>query len=101
MPHGRNDRPASQADSSGASGRGAARRSIWHRGPKRGMADMRAALYVRLSRDRDGLSTGPDRQLADCRTMAAARVWDVVGEFVDRDVSAYNPHTPRPAYEAM
>ena len=33
--------------------------------------------------------------------MAAARVWDVVGEFVDRDVSAYNPHIPRPAYEAM
>ena len=62
---------------------------------------MRAALYVRLSRDRDGLSTGPDRQLADCRAMAAARVWDVVGEFVDRDVSAYNPHIARPAYEAM
>ncbi len=33
--------------------------------------------------------------------MAAARVWDVVSEFVDRDVSAYNPHIPRPAYEAM
>ncbi len=62
---------------------------------------MRAALYARLSRDRDGLSTGPDRQLADCRAMAAARGWDVVGEFVDRDVSAYDRHTLRPAYEAM
>ena len=62
---------------------------------------MRAALYVRLSRDRDGLSTGPDRQLADCRAMAAARVWDVVGEFVERDVSAFKRQTPRPAYEAM
>lgn len=62
---------------------------------------MRAALYVRLSRDRDGLSTGPDRQLADCRAMAVARVWDVVGEYVERDVSAFKRQTPRPAYEAM
>lgn len=61
---------------------------------------MRAALYARLSRDRDGLSTGPDRQLADCRALAAARGWQVVGEFVDRDVSARS-QTPRPAYEAM
>ena len=62
---------------------------------------MRAALYARLSRDRDGASTGPDRQLADCRAMAAARGWEVVGDYVDRDVSAYNPHVQRPAYEAM
>lgn len=33
--------------------------------------------------------------------MAVARGWEVVGEFVDRDVSAYTPRTPRPAYEEM
>lgn len=62
---------------------------------------MRAVLYARLSRDPDGLSTGPDRQLADCRSLAAARGWDVVGEYVERDVSAFKRQTPRPAYEAM
>jgi len=62
---------------------------------------MRAALYARLSRDRDGLSTGPDRQIADCRTLVASRGWEISGEFVDRDVSAYNPHIPRPGFEAM
>jgi DNA invertase Pin-like site-specific DNA recombinase len=60
-----------------------------------------AAIYARLSRDRDGTSTGTDRQLADCRALAKAKGWDVVGEYVERDVSAYTPKTPRPRYDAM
>ncbi len=62
---------------------------------------MRAALYARLSRDRDGTSTGTDRQLADCRRLAAAKGWEIGAEYVERDVSAYSARTPRPAYEAM
>ena len=62
---------------------------------------MKAALYARLSRDRNGDSTGTDRQLADCRALAASKGWEIAGEFVERDVSAFTARTPRPAYDAM
>ena len=61
----------------------------------------RAALYARLSRDRTGEETATLRQLEDCRAFAAARGWEVVGEFTDADVSAYKRNVARPGYEAM
>jgi len=60
-----------------------------------------AALYARLSRDRSGEETATGRQLDDCRAFAAARGWEVVGEFTDSDVSAYKRNVARPSYEAM
>lgn len=60
----------------------------------------KAALYARLSQDRDGTSTGTDRQLADARAMAQARGWTIAGEYVDRDLSAYS-NVQRPQYERM
>jgi site-specific DNA recombinase len=60
----------------------------------------RAALYARLSRDRSGEETATARQLEDCRAFAAARGWQVVGEYVDTDLSAYSA-VSRPQYEAL
>src|SRR5437773_7836486 len=60
----------------------------------------RTALYARLSQDRNGESTGTDRQLADARAVAAARGWQVVAEHVDRDLSAYSG-TERPGFEQL
>jgi len=61
----------------------------------------RAALYARLSRDRTGEETATSRQLDDCRAFAAARGWEIVGEYTDADVSAYKRNTPRPGYDRM
>jgi DNA invertase Pin-like site-specific DNA recombinase len=65
---------------------------------------MRAAIYVRISQDREGTRAGVERQLADCKQAALARKWQVVEIFEDNDVSAYakkGKQPPRPAYERM
>ena len=49
-----------------------------------------AAVYARISDDDLGLGKGVARQLEDARQLAQQREWDVVGEYVDNDVSAYN-----------
>ena len=49
---------------------------------------MRAAIYARLSMDREGTSAAVDRQEADCRELCEARGWEVVQVFSDNDVSA-------------
>jgi site-specific DNA recombinase len=49
-----------------------------------------AALYARISQDELGLERGVQRQLADARQLAEARGWEIVAEFTDNDVSAYN-----------
>lgn len=46
---------------------------------------VRAALYFRQSLD---VQEGIDRQRIRCRALAAARDWDVVGEYEDNDTSA-------------
>ncbi|HEX6513963.1 MAG TPA: recombinase family protein [Nocardioidaceae bacterium] len=61
---------------------------------------MRAALYARISEDRDGTALGVARQLEDCRTYATRRGWTVVGEYVDNDVSATSGRR-RPEYERL
>src|SRR5688572_22955903 len=53
----------------------------------------RAALYARISQDELGLERGVTRQLEDARTLAASRGWDVVAEYTDNDISAFNGAT--------
>lgn len=60
----------------------------------------RAAIYVRLSRDRVG-ETSTARQEADTRALSQARGFDVVEVFSDVDLSAYKAGVVRPAYEKM
>src|SRR4051812_25184649 len=62
--------------------------------------DKRAAIYARISHDGTGDAAGVQRQEADCAALAAARGWDVVGVYVDNDVSAYSGK-PRPEYRRL
>lgn len=59
-----------------------------------------AAIYVRISEDREGAGLGVDRQQADCRELAERLGWQVVAVHVDNDVSAYTGK-PRPGYRAL
>lgn len=59
-----------------------------------------AAVYARISRDVTGEGLGVERQLVDCRKIAADRGWVVAEEYVDNDVSAYAGKR-RPSYERM
>jgi DNA invertase Pin-like site-specific DNA recombinase len=59
-----------------------------------------AAIYARISQDRDGEGLGVLRQVADCRAEAERRGWRVAEEYIDDDVSAYTGK-PRPAYRRM
>lgn len=61
----------------------------------------RAALYLRQSLDRDGRSEGIDRQRTRCRERAEARGWEIVGEYVDNDVSASKPRGPGTAWHRL
>lgn len=49
---------------------------------------MKAIIYVRQSKDRDGDGAAVDRQLASCRLLAQARDLEVVEEIVENDTSA-------------
>lgn len=59
-----------------------------------------AAIYARISSDREGTQAGTRRQLADCRNLADARKWPVIGEYVDDDTSAFSG-TRRPQYRQL
>lgn len=59
-----------------------------------------AAVYARISADVEGKSLGVQRQLEDCRKLAADRGWEIGREYVDNDVSAYSGKVRR-GYEAM
>jgi len=53
-----------------------------------------------ISSDQERLGLGVQRQLEDCRKLAAGRGWTVAEEYTDNDVSAYSGK-PRPAYARM
>jgi len=57
-------------------------------------------IYARISKDTLGTGLGVNRQLADCRDLAAQRGIIVVAELVENDVSAYSGK-PRPEYEKL
>lgn len=59
-----------------------------------------AAIYARISSDRDDDQLGVTRQLQDCRKLAAAHGWEVAEEYVDNNLSAYS-NARRPAYRRM
>lgn len=59
-----------------------------------------AAIYARISQDRDGLRAGVERQVAECRSTALGHGWEVGPVYVDDDVSAYSGRR-RPEYERM
>jgi len=62
---------------------------------------VRAAIYTRISLDRDGRSEAPDRQERDARQHCQQRGWDVVEVFCDRDVSAFKANVHRPGFERL
>jgi len=59
-----------------------------------------AAIYARISSDRDGDQLGVTRQIEDCRALVARNGWSLYDTFVDDDTSAYTGK-PRPAYRDM
>ncbi|WP_343709229.1 recombinase family protein [Mycobacterium sp.] len=59
-----------------------------------------AAIYARISADAEGKSLGVQRQLEDCRKLAADRGWPVGDEYTDNDVSAFSGK-PRAQYARM
>src|SRR4051812_23931704 len=59
----------------------------------------RAAVYVRISQDRDGASTATDRQAKDCKALARREGLEVSEVYEDADVSAYSGK--RPEFERL
>jgi site-specific DNA recombinase len=64
------------------------------------MTKTRAAVYVRISKDKTGAGLGVARQQKDCRVLADRLGWTVAGVYEDNDLSAYSGK-PRPAYLRM
>jgi len=62
---------------------------------------MRVAFYGRLSDDKDGSSTGIDRQRYEANALCEAKGWRIVVEYVDSDLSAFQRHVKRPQFEQM
>ncbi|WP_144800894.1 recombinase family protein [Curtobacterium sp. BH-2-1-1] len=61
-----------------------------------------AAIYARISKDKEGRQHGVDRQEALCRELAERLGLSVGAVFVDNDISASTNSTkPRPQYEDM
>ncbi|MGC4758828.1 recombinase family protein [Micromonospora trifolii] len=49
---------------------------------------MRAAIYLRISKDRTGEAEGVERQLEDCLALVAVKGWTLVETYTDNDTSA-------------
>lgn len=58
----------------------------------------RAAVYCRISADREGAGLGVARQEKDCRALADTLSLDVVDVYTDNDISAFDRRKTRPAY---
>ena len=59
-----------------------------------------AAIYCRISKDREGAHLGVKRQEEDCRALAERLGWTVAEVLIDNDRSAYSGRT-RPSYERL
>jgi len=57
-------------------------------------------VYCRISQDRTGAGLGVERQESDCRKLAEKLGIEVLGVYIDNDLSAYSGK-PRPAYIEM
>ena len=60
----------------------------------------RAAIYCRISKDREGAGLGVQRQEQDCREVAQKLGWEVAYVLVDNDISAYSGKL-RPKYREL
>lgn len=60
----------------------------------------RAAIYCRISKDREGAGLGVQRQEQDCREVAQRLGWEVAYVLVDNDISAYSGKL-RPKYREL
>ncbi len=61
---------------------------------------IRAAIYARISDDRDDTKLGVSRQVEDCELLARQKDWTVVRTLIDNDISAFSGKR-RPSYEAL
>lgn len=62
---------------------------------------MKAAIYARISLDKEDTGLGVERQLEDCRAKAKALGWKVVGEYVDNNLSGSKANVVRPEYNKL
>ena len=73
--------------------------------------NIRAAVYARISEDRDQTNSGEGgrtharglgvaRQQSDCRALAEEKGWEIVDSYVDNDISAFSGKQ-RPAYSQL
>ena len=60
-----------------------------------------AAIYVRISEDKEGAGLGVERQEQDCRRLAEQRGYRVVEVYTDNDLSAFLRKKPRVNYLRM
>lgn len=61
-----------------------------------------AAIYLRISRDREGRELGVDRQHADCQALAERLGFTTAGVYCDNDISASTRSAkPRPEYARL
>jgi site-specific DNA recombinase len=61
---------------------------------------VKAAVYARISEDREGEGLGVERQVHDCTELCQRLGWTVAQTYRDNDTSAYGKK-PRPAYQRM
>lgn len=64
-------------------------------------SNRRAAIYTRISNDKEGAGLGVARQAEDCRRLASDLGWEVVATYEDNDISAYQRKKARKGYSAM
>lgn len=62
---------------------------------------VRAAIYLRVSRDRDNTGLAIDRQREDCIGIINRRQWELYETYVDSAISAASSTVTRPAYQRM
>ena len=62
---------------------------------------VRAAIYLRISLDREMDGLAIERQREDCEKLARYRCWEVVETYVDQSKSATSRNVRRPRYEQM
>lgn len=60
----------------------------------------RAAIYLRISRDKEGGGLGVARQRSDCLQLAERNGWPAFEEYTDNDLSAYSGKV-RPHYQRL
>src|SRR3954469_22574299 len=61
---------------------------------------VRAAVYCRISDDRQGLGLGVERQAQDCLALAQRNGWAVTRTYIENDTSAYSGKS-RPRYAEL